>query len=42
MKARRKLIIAITHDEGYDDVPDRILHFRDGKIVVHQDLGRVE
>jgi putative ATP-binding cassette transporter len=32
MKGRGKLIIAITHDEGYDDVPDRTLHFHDGRL----------
>lgn len=33
MRDRGKLIVAITHDEGYDDVPDRILHLHDGRLA---------
>jgi ABC-type siderophore export system fused ATPase/permease subunit len=33
MRAKGKLVIAITHDEGYDDVANQTLHFRDGRLT---------
>jgi putative pyoverdin transport system ATP-binding/permease protein len=33
LRARGKLVIVITHDDGYDHVADRILRFRDGKLA---------
>lgn len=33
LKTSNKLVIVLTHDEGYEDVPDKVLHFQGGKLI---------
>jgi putative ATP-binding cassette transporter len=33
LRRMEKLVIVLTHDEGYDDIADRILRFHDGKLI---------
>lgn len=33
LRDRGKLVVVITHDDGYEHVADRILRFRDGKLA---------
>jgi putative ATP-binding cassette transporter len=33
LRRMQKLVIVLTHDEGYDEVADRVLRFHDGKLI---------
>jgi putative ATP-binding cassette transporter len=33
LRRMQKLVIVLTHDEGYDEIADRILRFHDGKLI---------
>jgi cyclic peptide transporter len=33
LRRMQKLVIVLTHDEGYDEVADRIIRFHDGKLI---------
>jgi putative pyoverdin transport system ATP-binding/permease protein len=33
LRRMKKLVIVLTHDEGYDEIADRILRFQDGKLI---------
>ncbi|WKA26397.1 cyclic peptide export ABC transporter [Bradyrhizobium roseum] len=33
LRRMQKLVIVLTHDEGYDDIADRILRFHEGKLI---------
>lgn len=41
MKKLRKIVIAITHDDNYFDVADRIIKMDMGKVVEHQETESV-
>jgi putative ATP-binding cassette transporter len=33
LRRMQKLVIVLTHDEGYDEIADRIIRFHDGKLI---------
>jgi putative ATP-binding cassette transporter len=33
LRRMQKLVIVLTHDEGYDEIADRILRFHEGKLI---------